>query len=126
MPPIPPDQVSPYGSSIPTPRKMIGGSYDPIRQRYGGDRHTRTIKRWIARGEFPPPDLTINNRPYWFETTLDEFDRQRVAASLSQPRVAAQSPPPPRASNSTRRPALNAKRTARAWRKRRTEASSTA
>jgi hypothetical protein len=68
---------------------MVGGSYRPIGQRYG-DRHPRTVKRWIARGEFPPADLIINGRPYWYEATLNEFDRQRVAASLSQPRQVRQ------------------------------------
>ena len=71
--------------SVPTPR-MIGGNHRVIGQRYGG-RHGRTVKRWIARGEFPRPDLVINNRPYWYETTLTEFDRQRVAAALSGSRV---------------------------------------
>jgi hypothetical protein len=74
---------------VPTPRKMIGGNHRVIGQRYGG-RHPRTVKRWIARGEFPRPDVVINDRPYWYETTLAEFDRQRVAASLSQPRQARQ------------------------------------
>jgi hypothetical protein len=64
---------------------MIGGNHRVIGQRYGG-RHGRTIKRWITAGAFPPPDLIINSRPYWFETTLDEFDRQWVAAALSVPR----------------------------------------
>ena len=70
---------------VPTPRKMIGGSYRVIGQRSGG-RHGRTVKRWIARDEFPKADLYLNSRPYWFVSTLDEFDRQRVAATLSQPR----------------------------------------
>lgn len=72
--------------AIPAPTKrLIGGNYRLIGQRYG-NRHPKTIKRWVARGEFPPPDLTINGRPYWYEMTLDQFDRERVAASMSQPR----------------------------------------
>jgi hypothetical protein len=74
---------------IPTPRKMIGGNHRVIGQRYG-DRHPRTVKRWIASGVFPKADLYLNGRPYWYLTTLDEFDRQRVAASLSQPRQVRQ------------------------------------
>ena len=74
---------------VPTPRKMIGGNHRVIGLRYGG-RHGRTVKRWIARGEFPPPDLIINTRPYWYEATLDEIDRQRAGATLSAPREVRQ------------------------------------
>jgi len=65
---------------------MIGGNHRVIGQRYG-DRHPRTVKRWIERGEFPAPDLVINNRPYWHAATLDAFDRRRAASTLSQPRA---------------------------------------
>jgi hypothetical protein len=53
----------------------------PTRQvgvRYGG-KHPRTIKRWVDQGVIPPPDLTINNRHYWYEDALDRHDRQLVA-----------------------------------------------
>jgi hypothetical protein len=32
------------------------------------------------RPDLPPPDFYINGYPYWTEATLDQADRQRMAA----------------------------------------------
>jgi hypothetical protein len=64
-------------TSAPT-KNLIGGSWRVIGKRYGG-RHGRTIKRWVEEGVLPPPDMTIRERPYYHEETLDNHDRQRVA-----------------------------------------------
>jgi hypothetical protein len=65
--------------SIAAPtKKLVGGSWRIIGDRYGG-RHGRTVKRWVDKGELPPPDLTIRGRPYYYETTLDTHDRRRTA-----------------------------------------------
>jgi DNA-binding transcriptional MerR regulator len=59
----------------------------PTRQvgaRYGVT--PRTVDRWKRRKMLPPPDLTINNRHYWYEDGLDQHDRQLVAERASAPR----------------------------------------
>jgi hypothetical protein len=42
-------------------------------------KNPRTIKRWEAdpRVGFPPPDLTILDRVYWNQKTLDAYDRRQ-------------------------------------------------
>jgi len=42
-------------------------------------RHPRTISRWQNDPSvgFPPPDMTINDRNYWSDETLDAFDASR-------------------------------------------------
>ena len=49
-----------------------------VARRYGVT--TRTVDRWKKQKVIPPPDLTINNRQFWDEATLDRNDRERVAA----------------------------------------------
>lgn len=66
-------------------KKLIGGSWRAIGARYGG-RHGRSIKRWVDKGVLPRPDLTIQGRPYYLESTLDDHDRRRAAAAMSEPR----------------------------------------
>jgi hypothetical protein len=74
-------------------KKLIGGSWRAIGERYGG-RHGRTIKRWVDKGVLPRPDVTIQGRPYYFETTLTNHDRQQAAAAMSEPQ--REHPPLPR------------------------------
>jgi hypothetical protein len=47
-----------------------------------GVKHPRTIRRWEIQGVIPPPDFVINNRKYWWESTLDQHDRRTVAARV--------------------------------------------
>jgi hypothetical protein len=52
----------------------------PTRQvclRYGVS--SRTVRRWEIQKILPPPDLVVNERKYWWESTLDENDRRTVA-----------------------------------------------
>jgi hypothetical protein len=57
-----------------------------VRHRYG-DVCARTINRWRKQGILPDPDVVINNRNYWRDSTLDEHDR-RSMAEASEPRHA--------------------------------------
>ena len=45
------------------------------------NRGRRQIKRWIADGVLPPPDLTVHNHEAWRETTLDEADKKNTRAA---------------------------------------------
>jgi hypothetical protein len=84
MPPIPPDQVSPYGPTSASARRLVPTR--GVAERYGV--HLRSVARWVARGVIPPPDQTINGRHYWWEETLEQADRRRTieaAAAKSQP-----------------------------------------
>jgi hypothetical protein len=36
----------------------------------------RSLDRWVGRKAFPGPDMVILKRRYWYESTIDEFDRQ--------------------------------------------------
>jgi hypothetical protein len=49
-----------------------------------GVKNLRTIRRWEIQKVIPPPDFVINGRKYWREATLDEHDRQCVAARAKQ------------------------------------------
>jgi hypothetical protein len=57
-------------------RKFVGKRAVAVRY----DVVTRTIDRWVKAKVLPPPDLTINHRPYWNEAKLDQHDRQSVVA----------------------------------------------
>src|SRR6188508_3468428 len=61
---------------LDTARAPIGKR--AVGQRYGG-KHPRTITRWVHQGVIPAPDLSINNRDYWYEDSLEQHDRQLVA-----------------------------------------------
>ncbi len=56
-----------------------------VARRYGVT--TRTVDRWKKQNVIPPPDLTINNRHYWYEAALDRHDRQLVAARAANYQV---------------------------------------
>ena len=64
-------------------RKNIAGklyhSRGLVAARY--NRNSRTIDRWRRdpRVNFPPPDITLLDRDYWSEETLDAFDERRAA-----------------------------------------------
>lgn len=68
--------------STPQSAKRLIGTR-AVGQRYGG-KHPRTVKRWKDQGVIPPPDLRINGRDYWDETTLDHHDRTLVAAGADR------------------------------------------
>jgi hypothetical protein len=67
-------------SASASKRRLIGTR--AVGARYG-DKHPRTIKRWVTAGVIPPPDLSIKNRHYWYEDALDRHDRQLVAAQAA-------------------------------------------
>jgi hypothetical protein len=64
-------------------RRAVGARY--------GNRHSRTVKRWVDAGMLPKPATVIAGREYWDEDQLDRHDRARVAE-----RAAANSPTPAR------------------------------
>lgn len=49
-----------------------------LTERYQVD--PRTIKRWEDTGTLPPPDLVINNIKYWFESSIERNERERLSA----------------------------------------------
>jgi hypothetical protein len=57
-----------------------------VRARYA-DRSARTLKRWIRAGRFPPPDVIINNRHFWWLETLERHERELVAGKSSSSAV---------------------------------------
>ena len=40
----------------------------------------RTIDRWKNTQVLPPPDPVINNISYWFETTIEQNERENLSA----------------------------------------------
>lgn len=68
MPKVPIDQVSTYDRQLLSARRVA--------DRYSV--HIRTLARWELKKVIPPPDEVINNRRYWYSTTLDEADRKRT------------------------------------------------
>jgi hypothetical protein len=81
MPSIPPGQRSPWPTSMPSKRALDKRG---LGRRYGG-RHPRTMDRWKKAQKLPPPDAIINDIEFWYEETLDQFDRkstiERAAAN---------------------------------------------
>jgi hypothetical protein len=68
-------------SSRRIPNKKVAERYDVV---------VRTIDNWLADDElgFPRP-LVINNRKYYLEDELDEFDRRAPrGGSASEPKAA--------------------------------------
>src|SRR6476661_4739208 len=66
--------------SVAQPKRFL-----PTRQvgaRYGVT--SRTVFRWRQQKTIPAPDVTINNRHYWDEATLDHHDRQLVVANADR------------------------------------------
>jgi len=49
-----------------------------------GQGSVRTLKRWIAAGKFPKPDVIQNGRGYWFDRTI----RKHVRGLVSEKAVA--------------------------------------
>jgi hypothetical protein len=84
MPPMPLDQVPPYGPA----RRLIPSR--AVAERYSV--HLRSIARWMARGVIPPPDQVINGRHYWFLETLEEADRQRTIEAAAKGRPVKSTP----------------------------------
>jgi hypothetical protein len=82
MPPIPPDQVAPYGPAAAFVQRLVPSRV--VALRYGI--HLRSLARWVARGVIPPPTQTINNRHYWSLEVLEQADRQRTIQAARGPR----------------------------------------
>jgi hypothetical protein len=65
-----------------------GQSTRDVCVRYG-IKHPRSVLRWEKQGIIPPADFVINNRKYWWESTLERHDRKTVAErSSTRPRKA--------------------------------------
>ncbi len=47
-------------------------------------RSQRTLDRWKRDKILPAPDMVINGKPYWYETTIEENERTRLSASPNQ------------------------------------------
>ena len=54
-----------------------------VRKKYG-DISARGLRRWVEKGAFPRPDLTIANRDYWSDETLAENDRKHAIAAAKR------------------------------------------
>jgi hypothetical protein len=54
-----------------------------VRKKYG-DISSRGLRRWVEKGAFPPPDLSIANRDYWSDETLAENDRKHAIAAAKR------------------------------------------
>ena len=54
-----------------------------VRAKYG-DISARGLRRWMEKGAFPRPDLTIANRDYWSDETLAENDRKNAIAAAER------------------------------------------
>jgi hypothetical protein len=46
-------------------------------ERYGL-KASRSLRRWVVAGIFPPPDRVVRGRNYWWLSTLDQHERQLV------------------------------------------------
>ena len=47
-----------------------------LKARYPRDR--KTLKRWVAEGILPPPDLVVANKLFWKESSLNEADKKNT------------------------------------------------
>jgi hypothetical protein len=45
----------------------------------------RQIERDVENGSYPPPDEIINGRWYWWLSTLERHDRERVRSTTRTP-----------------------------------------
>jgi predicted DNA-binding transcriptional regulator AlpA len=77
MPPIPPDQQSPYGGDPNTTRFLTGPQ---VAARYGVT--PMSIWRWLRDSHlgFPPPAMHINRLRYWREEDLIAWERRSAPA----------------------------------------------
>jgi hypothetical protein len=53
-----------------------------LSERYG--RSPRTINRWKHEKILPAPDVTINDRDYWYLETIEQNERERLSAKRQQ------------------------------------------
>ena len=60
-----------------------------VAERYGL-RSVRSLRRWVVQGIFPAADRVVNNRNYWFESTLIEHERRLV---VERPTATAETSP---------------------------------
>jgi hypothetical protein len=52
-----------------------------LSKRYG--RTPRTINEWKRKKILPPPDMTIQDRDYWYQETIETNERERFSAKPS-------------------------------------------
>jgi hypothetical protein len=52
-----------------------------LSKRYG--RTSRTINEWKRKKILPPPDMTIQDRDYWYAETIETNERKRFSAKPS-------------------------------------------
>src|SRR5262245_35114575 len=45
----------------------------------------RTIERGVKKGTFPPPDEIINKRAYWWLSTIERHNRERIRSATQTP-----------------------------------------
>jgi hypothetical protein len=78
------------GNPVSAPAQL---DRDAVAARYGI--RPSTVTRYMhpdrARYKFPPPDGRIGGHPWWYETTLDAFDKIRPGkgAGAGRPRKKA-------------------------------------
>jgi hypothetical protein len=65
-----------------TPKKLLGRR--DVRARYGNV-VGRTLSRWLEKRALPQPDQIINGQQYWWESTLEQHERARVAEKATTP-----------------------------------------
>jgi hypothetical protein len=89
MPPIPPEQVSPYPTGDEPARRFLTGPQ--LLARYNIS--NMALWRWLHDPalQFPPPTLRIKDRRYWAEDALIAWER--AAASRQSQRRDRPRPP---------------------------------
>jgi predicted site-specific integrase-resolvase len=55
--------------------------------------HIGSLRRWLADGTLPAPDLVINRRRYWRLSTIEAAERRRVVRRRLHRSVAGGPPP---------------------------------
>src|SRR5262249_28402493 len=48
-------------------------------------RSARAVERDVDNGTFPPPDEIVNGRAYWWLSTLERHDRERIHSATRTP-----------------------------------------
>lgn len=67
-----------------TPRVRVGIAF--VEERF--DKHRNTIRRWVAKGKFPPPDYDPSGYQSWFLDVLDDWEAENYPETNPQPQNA--------------------------------------